>query len=225
MEFEQAYEAFMQKHIGQRTGERKGRLMSRNFHGEKLFLRNVWWPLKGNLDHLHPEYEIADWRGRSYFADFAWAPPGAPIFLWEIKGFAKHVRDVDRNGYSNELNRELFLQGMGYRLASSAYDDVEGRPELVITLLRLLLSQFQADVLPVKLNELTEKEIIRLAIRLARPFRPVDATRHLGINYRTTMKHINSLIAKGWIKPVVSGAGERIVWYALAKDGLAFYLG
>ncbi|CAM4026476.1 hypothetical protein COLU111180_20115 [Cohnella lubricantis] len=224
MEFEQAYESFLTRHIERRTGERKGRLLSRNFHAEKLFLRNVWWPLKGNLEDLHPEYEIMDWRGRSYFADFAWTPSGAPVFLWEIKGFAKHVRDMDRNGYSGELNRELFLQGLGYRVASFAYDDVEGRPELVITLLRLLPSQFQGDVLPVKLDALAEREIIRMAIRLARPFRPVDVTRHLSINYRTTMKHMNSLVVKGWVRPVATGNGERIVWYALAKEGLAFYL-
>lgn len=224
MDFEQAYDAFMRKHIEMRTGERKGRLQSRNFHAEKLFLRNVWWPLKGNLEDLHPEYEISDWRGRSYFADIAWKPAGAPVFLWEVKGFAKHVRDMDRNGYSNELNRELFLQGMGYRIASFAYDDVADRPELIITLLRMFLSQFQTDTLPIKLSALAEKEIIRLAIRLARPLRPVDVARHLDINYRTAIKHIHGLVGKGWIRPVHAGGGKRVIRYVLAKENLAYYL-
>lgn len=223
MDFEQAYEAYMSKHISLRTGERKGRLLTRKLHAEKLFLSNVWWPMKGNLDHLHPEYEITDWRGRPYFVDNAFAPPGTPIFLWEIKGFAKHIREMDRQGFSNELNREFFLQGIGYRLISIAYDDVAERPELVISLLKLFLSQFQTDTMPVKLAQLVEKEIIRLALQLARPFRPVDVSRHLDFNYRTTMKHINSLLAKKWIKPVSSGAGERVVYYTLAHN-VSFYL-
>ncbi|MFC5530304.1 hypothetical protein [Cohnella yongneupensis] len=223
MNFEQAYESYMNKHISLRTGERKGRLLTRKLHAEKLFLGNVWWPIKGNLDFLHPEYEISDWRGRPYFIDNAYAQPGSPIILWEIKGFGTHIREMDRQGFSNELNREFYLQGIGYRLVSLAYDDVAERPELVISLLKLFLSQFQPHTMPGKLAPLAEKEIIRLALRLARPFRPVDVSRHLDLNYRTTMKHLNNLLAKKWIKPVSSGAGERVVYYTLAH-GATFYL-
>lgn len=217
MDFEQAYQEFMASHIERRTGERKGRLLSRNFHGEKLFLQNVWWVLKGNLEHLHPEYEVLDWRGRPYFIDFAWKPPGNIIFLLEIKGFAKHVRDMDRNGFSNDTNRETFLKGIGYRVISFAYDDVADRPDICITLLRLYISQFHADEAPVTLEVLAEREIIRLAFRLARPFRPIDVSQHLEVSHRTSVKAINRLVVKGWVVPVAKGRGERAVLFQLAK--------
>lgn len=223
IDFEQAYTEFMAIHIERRTGERKGRLLSRNFHGEKMFLQNVWWVLKGNLEHLHPEYEVMDWRGRSYFIDFGFKLPGNIILLIEIKGFAKHVRDMDRNGFSNDTNRETFLEGIGYRVISFAYDDVADRPDLCITLLRLFLSQFQADEAPVTLAVLAEREIIRLAFRLTRPFRPIDVSRHLEVDHRTSMKNINQLLLKRWIVPVKKGKGERTLWYELAKGVIKYF--
>ncbi len=72
MEFDQVHRLWLDTHRNRRSGERKDRLDRGHGHGEQLFLRNVWWPLRGSLDNLHPEYEIADWRGRPYFADFAW---------------------------------------------------------------------------------------------------------------------------------------------------------
>jgi hypothetical protein len=220
MDFEQAYKEFMLYHIGRRTGERKGRLETRNFHGEKLFLQNIWWPLRGNLDYLHPEYEILDWRGRSYFIDYAWLPPGPAKLLWEIKGFNSHVRDLDRNGFCNEMNRELFLQALGYRVISFAYDDVANRPDLCISLLRMLLSRYQPSDSQVSLTALAEKEVIRLAFHLARPIRPIDITRHLSVDHRTALRFLSQLIEKGLINPVISGNGERIVRYDL-KRGIA----
>lgn len=60
MEFENAHQLLMDQHLSVRTGERRGRLARGHQYAEKLFLQNVWWPLFGNLDHLHPEYEDRD---------------------------------------------------------------------------------------------------------------------------------------------------------------------
>lgn len=71
MHYEQAHEAFIEKHLASRNGERRGRLERGHRHAEEMFLQNVWWPLRGDFNDLHPEYEVLDWRGRSYFADYA----------------------------------------------------------------------------------------------------------------------------------------------------------
>lgn len=138
-EFEKANKAFIQFHLNQRSGERKGRLERGYNHAEKLFSKNVWWPLKGNFNYLHPEFEVLDWRGRSYFSDFLYAPKACKIII-EIKGFGEHVTNMDRQKYCNELNRETFLVGMGFHVISFSYDDVAERPELCIQLLRIVLS-------------------------------------------------------------------------------------
>ncbi|MNJ24078.1 hypothetical protein D3C77_184820 [compost metagenome] len=63
MTFVEAHTAFIQDHLSRRIGERRSRLERGHGHGEVLFAENIWWPLKGNFDDLHPEYEVLDWRG------------------------------------------------------------------------------------------------------------------------------------------------------------------
>ncbi|NOU73658.1 hypothetical protein GC098_19910 [Paenibacillus sp. LMG 31458] len=69
MPFEQAHQSFIENHHARRTGERKGRLLRGHNYAEKLLLQQVWWPLFGNFDNLHPEYEIYDWNRKSQYKD------------------------------------------------------------------------------------------------------------------------------------------------------------
>lgn len=85
MNFEQAHEAFIALHLQKRTGERRGRLERGHREAEKSFCGNVWWSFRGNFDNLHPEFEVLDWRGMSYFCDFAWLTVWVKLII-EIKG-------------------------------------------------------------------------------------------------------------------------------------------
>lgn len=219
--FEDAHDEFIRHHTARRTGERLGRLDRGHRHGEILFLMNIWWPLQGTLDHLHPEYEVPDWRGRSYFSDFSWLP-GYVKLLIEIKGLASHVRDMDRHKYCNELNRETFLHAMGFQVISFAYDDVEQRPELCTALMRMVFSRYQPGQAPVSRALLAEKEIIRLALVLARPIRPKDVELHFGIDHKTSVQLLRKLCSAGWLQPSFSGKGERVVRYELIRSALEY---
>ncbi len=217
--FEEAHASFIQHHLDKRTGERRGRLERGHNHAEILFAKNVWWPFKGNFEHLHPEFEVLDWRGRPYFADFVYAPERWKLLI-EIKGFSEHVANMDRQKYCGELNRETFLQGMGFHVISFAYDDVAHRPEVCIFLLRTVLSRFESAGTPVERAFFADNEIFRLAVYLARPIRPIDVSRHFSIDHRTAVKHLQRLCRKGWIEPVFRGTGQRILYYEITKHGL-----
>jgi hypothetical protein len=219
--FEEAHAAFIRYHLESRSGERRGRLERGHRHGESLFLSNVWWPLRGNFEDLHPEYEVLDWRGRSYFADLVWLPGFVKLII-EVKGFATHVRDMDRQKYCTEVNRETFLYAMGHHVISFAYDDIEQRPDLCIALLRMVFSRYQPSQMPVSRALLTEKEIIRLAIRLAQSIRPKDVERHLEIDHKTAVLLLQRLCTKGWLLPTIRGKGERVVRYELARGVLDY---
>ncbi|MGO4539635.1 hypothetical protein [Paenibacillus sp. 2TAB19] len=220
MNFEAAHHHFIMHHLNQRRGERKGRLERGHNHAELLFLRNVWWPLQGSFDHLHPEYEVPDWRGRSYFADFAWLP-GHVKLLFEIKGYATHVRDMDRHKYCSELNREMFLFAMGYHVLSFAYDDVEQRPELCISMLRMCLSRFQTRSSSASRVMLSEKELVLLTIQNARSIRPKDVEKHFEIDHKTAILMLQRLTEKGWLQPTYGAKQERVVRYSLTKDAVS----
>jgi hypothetical protein len=219
--FEERHSLFLKEHLRKRQGERRGRLERGHGHGERTFLQNVWWPFRGDFSSLHPEYEVLDWRGRSYFADFAWLP-GHVKLLIEIKGFASHVQNMDRQKYSNELNRETFLLAMGYQVVSFAYDDVEQRPELCISLLRMVSSRFVPQQGRTSKTQLIEKEAIRLAVQLARPIRASDLTNHLEIDVKTAFVLMQRLTEKGWITPVIKGKGLRIHKYELTRQAFDF---
>jgi len=221
MEFEKAHSAFIQSHLSRRSGERRDRLQRGHQHAEKLFAQLIWWPLKGNFDHLHPEYEVIDWRGRSYYTDYGFQL-GQITFLIEIKGFGSHVKEMDRTKYSNELNRELFLQGIGFRVISFSYDDVAYRADLCISLLRTILNRYHPMEQPVECALLVEKEVIRLAFTLARPLRPIDIEQHCSINHRTAKKILLSLCTKGWIRPIQHKNTIRIIEYQLVQGAWDF---
>ncbi|WP_326061594.1 hypothetical protein [Paenibacillus anseongense] len=114
--------------------------------------------------------------------------------IFEIKGYASQVRDMDRQKYCNELNRETFLHAMDFHVISFAYDDIEQRPDLCITLLRMMLSKYQPSHPPVSRAQLAEKEVIRLAIEQSRSLRP---------SY--------------------GGSRERIVRYELAREAIDYF--
>jgi hypothetical protein len=223
MSFEMRHAEFIRNHLDRRSGERKGRLERGHGHGEKLFLQNIWWPMYGNFNHLHPEYEVLDLRGRPYFGDFAFMLNHLK-FLIEIKGFNSHIRDMDRKGFSEDTSRELFLQGIGFRIYSFAYDNVAYHPDLCISLLRMNMSQFQPAQAPVSPVILIEREVIRLALGLPRFLRPIDVEKHFEVNHRTAVKWLKRLVEKGWLRPVQSHPESKVLQYELVRESMNFFV-
>lgn len=215
MGFKAMHEQWLTSHLKRRTGERRSRLQRGHGHGERLFLERVWWPLFGHFDHLHPEYEVADWRGQPYFVDFAWIR-GQCRFAFEIKGYGPHVQNADRTRYRRELNRETFLQTLGFRVVSIPYDDLEESPEIARFLVRTLMAPFMSaggagDCSPV------EREVLRFAM-LEGEVRPVDLVREFAMNKRTAVKILQQLCDKGKLRPIVRGAGIRIMRYEWVRS-------
>jgi Protein of unknown function (DUF559). len=219
MDFDQAHAAFVEMHVQKRTGERRGRLERGHREAEKLFCERVWWPAVGNFDHLHAEYEVLDWRGIPYFCDFAWITSSVKLII-EIKGFGPHVRDMDRNKYCYELNRETFLTAMGFQVICFSYDDVAHRPELCITLLRMVLSRYQTLTAFAALASSRDKDLIRLACRLGRPLRPIDVETHFKISHRTAVRLLQACRSRGWMSGVTGKSGKHIVRYQLEPIAL-----
>lgn len=114
-----------------------------------------------------------DWRGMKFFIDFMFRIGHIKIAI-EIKGYGPHVENTDRTQYKRELNRELFLQGAGFRVLSIPYDELEENPELIRTLLKMILNQYMRED---QEFSFIEQELIRLAILHGRIIRPSWASR------------------------------------------------
>ncbi|WP_080831800.1 hypothetical protein [Cohnella massiliensis] len=215
---DQAVEAFIERHVAARQGERKGRLRRGNRYAENLFLRNVWWPLFGQFDHLHPEYEVYDWNRKSQFIDFAFMPPYGRFGI-EVDGFQTHVKDMDRETHSYSLNRDTFLTGLGWTMLHFSFDDVQKHPEISRMLLQLAVGTDSLRPLALT-SEIShmEKDILRMAWRLGRHIRPRDVREQFGLDFRTARKHLASMCDKGLLRPVSCGGAVRR--YELEPDSL-----
>src|SRR4051812_4140275 len=115
MVFDQAYAEWMNKHLTTRSGERLRRLREGHQYGEKLFLTNAWYPAVGNLDDLHPEYEVYDYRDGSRFIDHAFIRFPHRI-CWESDSFGTHLRKIGRKEYDDGLDRQNHLMLDGWKI-------------------------------------------------------------------------------------------------------------
>ena len=214
MGFAEEHQKWLAYHKKIRSGERLDRLERGHGHGEKTFVERVWWPIFGNLDNLHPEYEVSDWRGRPYFVDMVWKP-GQVKFAIEIKGYGPHVQQMDRTRYRQELNRETYLQIAGYRVVAVPYDDLESTPDLTISLFKSLLIPSLLQNADGEKSRYTrmEKEILQLAVHSNGFIRPIDLVNTLGADSKTIRKYMNSLCKKGKFKPVTTRNCSRICRY------------
>jgi len=215
LQFEAEHDKWIRRHLAKRTGERKDALKRGHGFGNRLFAQKIWWPLMGNFDNLHPEYEVKDWRGRSYFVDFLWKA-GEHGIIFEIMDYGSH--GTDRTKYRMDLNRALFLQSQQYRYIEIPLDELKENPGFVLGMLRQILSPYlnatisQDGAIVHKYGKI-ERELMRLAVRHNRILKPSKAARELELHRTTVVKYCRILVEKGKFRPVPSGRSGRVCRY------------
>lgn len=215
MSFMVEHEKWIQRHLAKRKGERKDALKRGHGYGNRLFVETIWWLLMGHFIGLHPEYEVKDWRGRSYYVDFMWIL-GGHYFVFEIMDYGSHGKD--RTKYRLDLNRSLFLQSQGCHYIEISLDELKDNPSFILAMLRSILAPFLAvttersgDILH-RFGKI-ERQLMRLAIRHNRIIRPSKAARELELHKETVIKYCRMLVDKGKFRAVPSGVKGRIYQY------------
>lgn len=207
-EFEAAHELYLRYHLEARSGERRGRLERGHQYAEKLFLQNVWWPLLGSFDHLHPEYEVHDWNRRSQFLDFAFITKNGARIGIECDGFQSHIKDMDRERFCYALNRDSFLTGMGWKMLHFPFDDIQRRPEICRMLLQLSLGPLMIGTSNTTLRtplSPEEKDVLRMAWSLGRGIRPKDLRDKYGFCHRKAREVLQQLVRHHLLRAVSDG--------------------
>ncbi|WP_339290801.1 hypothetical protein [Paenibacillus sp. FSL E2-0201] len=215
MGFEREHNEWLCNHLRQRKGERLDALKRGHGYGNRLFVERVWWPLAGHFQGLHPEYEVKDWRGRSYFVDILWEI-GASRIAFEIMDYGSH--GTDRSKYRMDLNRGLFLQSQDCTVLYISLDELKENPSFILSALRnILFSYLLADKSAKTTTERAysriERDLMRAAIRHHRVLRPADAARELELHTMTIIKYCRQLVDKGKFRPVARGSSQRIIYY------------
>ncbi|WML57771.1 DNA-binding response regulator [Neobacillus sp. PS2-9] len=200
MGFEEEYKAFLNTHLQARTGERLRRLREGHNQAEMLFLKQVWWPLFHHFRHLHPEYEVNDFKDGKRYLDFAYIRPAIRICL-EIDGYGPHLKNISRWKFADSLERQNQLVIDGWTVIRFSYDQVKEKPRRCQQIVQQVIGQWLGDELDQTTLSLVEKEVLRLAIRKGEAISPIEVEKYLKLSDKTVKKVLSQLVDKKMLIP------------------------
>ena len=210
--FEEAYEAFIQRHTDKGSKSRLLQLKEGHGHAEKLFLLKVWWPAFGNFDNLYPEYEVVDFKDGKRYLDFAYIRAFIKI-VFEIDGYGPHWQNMSRRKFADDRMRQNHLVIDGWIVIRFAYDDVAENPRQCQQVLQQLMGRWMDSRFSGLELDHVEKEIIRIGIRTDGIMKFKDIRSHLGVSEKTTRKILKGMIDKNVLRP--ASGKHRIHSYEL----------
>lgn len=211
--FEQQYENWLKSNLENENNPRRRELLGRGLgHGTVEFLRTIWFPAIGNLDHLFPEWEVRDFNNGYRYLDLAYMPGGVKGGI-EIQGYGPHARDLDVRRFKDLCRRHCLLTLDGWTFLPIAYPSIVEEPKQCQQLVLAYIGKFIATDISSTLTWL-EAETLRLARRLLRPFTPLELAQHLNITDRHTRRILNKLVQLQLLK-IASGGQQRNRTYQL----------
>ncbi|MED4229323.1 DNA-binding response regulator [Neobacillus cucumis] len=200
MGFEEEYQAFINAHLQVRTGERLRRLQGGHSQAEKMFLKQVWWPLFYHFRYLHPEYEVNDFKDGKRYLDFAYIRPAIRI-CFEIDGYGPHLKNISRWQFSDNLERQNQLVIDGWTVIRFSYDQVMEYPRRCQQIVQQVIGRWVGDGLDQTSLSIVEKEVLRLAIRKGEAISPVEVQKYLELSDKTVLKVLSQLVDKKMLIP------------------------
>jgi hypothetical protein len=198
--FEEEYQAFIKAHLQVRTGERLRRLLEGHSHAEKMFLKQVWWPLFYHFRYLHPEYEVDDFKDGNRYLDFAYIRPAIRI-CFEIDGYGPHQKNISRWQFSNNLERQNQLVIDGWTVIRFSYDQVQEQPRQCQQIVQQVIGRWLGDELDQTSLSFVEKEVLRLAIRKGEVISRMEVEQYLKLSDKTVKKVLSQLVEKKMLIP------------------------
>ena len=208
MGFEEEYQTFMNAHLQVRKGERLRRLQEGHNVAEKLFLKQVWWPLFHQFSYLHPEFEVNDFKDGTRFLDFAYIRPAIRI-CFEIDGYGPHLKNISRWQFSDNLERQNQLVIDGWTVIRFSYDQIKEQPRRCQQIVQQVIGRWLGDELDQPSLSLVEKEVLRLSIRKGEAIFPVDVQKYLKISDKTARKVLSQLVDKKKLIPATGNTRIR----------------
>ncbi|WP_028546253.1 hypothetical protein [Paenibacillus taiwanensis] len=191
--FEQHYKAWLQEHLDQENNVRRKELLSKGLgHGTVEFLRLVWFPVVGNMNHLYPEWEVRDFNNGYRYLDLAYMPAGAKGGI-EIQGYGPHARDLDVRRFKDLCRRHCLLALDGWTFLPIAYLSIMDEPKQCQQLVLSFIGKFITFDVQSSLSWI-EAETVRFARRLLRPITPVELANHLRVSDRHTRRILRRLV-------------------------------
>lgn len=196
------------------ASSRRLEMLNKKLTGEISLLKNVIYPVIGSFDGLEMEYEMVSLNGMLIFGDFFYKPVESII---ECEGFVSHAEMITRDRFDFEKMRMRTFAEYDYPFIPYSWDDIDKRPEVCRRHLYAILGKHggipnkqQYDI-PVY-----EREMIRYALRINRPFGVKDACDCLQLGKSSSYNLLRTMREKGLIRPV--GAAKARIYYYVLED-------
>ncbi|MNI48922.1 hypothetical protein D3C73_1035130 [compost metagenome] len=183
-------------------------------------MKQVWYPAFRQFEHLHPEYEVVDFRDGARFLDFAFIQFPLRLAI-EIDGYGPHLTKTSRWQFAESLMRQNHLIIDGWRILRFSYDDVNEKPRMCMQIMQQFMGSWLGGSTPnqTSASDFLETEVLRLALRLERSLRPQDVCDLLQIQKDKAHRILHNMLKKNSLLPV--GKGEkRIRCYKVNQDRL-----
>ncbi|MEW9671877.1 DNA-binding response regulator [Ammoniphilus sp. 3BR4] len=212
MNFEEHYSSFLKDHQTARKGEGLRRLKEGHAPAEMMFLKKVWWPVFRHFHHLHPEYEVDDFKDGKRYLDFAYIRHGIKI-CFEVDGYGPHLKNISRWQFSDQLERQNQLVIDGWIVLRFSYDQITENPRRCQQAIQQLIGKMFGDELSHFSLSYLEKEVIRYALKKGDVITPGEIGSLLNLSYKPVKRILLELSQKGMIHP--TPGKQRVHFYRL----------
>jgi len=213
--FDEVYERWLSNQIAnEKNPRRRERLEKGLSYGTVLYLRSIWFPAIGNLDHLYPEYEVRDLNNGCRYLDLAYMPSDSKGCI-EIQDYRTHARDIEIARFKDLCLKQALLSLDGWLFLPIAFLSIRDDPSICKQLTLAFVGKFLSVGIRSELNW-AEAETLRFARSLVRPFTPRELSSHLRLTERRTREHLHQLVNKQLI--VVASGNQRYRTFKLSRS-------
>ncbi|MFB5677871.1 transcriptional regulator [Paenibacillus terreus] len=201
--FDEVYQEWMEQQISEEKSPRRREMLRKGLsRGSIDFLRLIWFPVIGSLNHLYPEYEIRDFNNGYRYLDFAYMPGNVKGCI-EIQDYRSHARDIEVSRFKDLCMKQSLLVLDDWLFLPIAYLSIRDDPGVCKQLVLSYVGKFLSSAVPSGLNW-AEAETLRFAHRLLRPFMPAELSDHLLLSEHRIRVILRGLVEKDLLE-VASG--------------------
>ncbi|MCF2945132.1 transcriptional regulator [Paenibacillus tarimensis] len=212
--FDTVYEHWMALQIAGESSPRRREFLQRGLsRGTMDYLRLIWYPAIGSLDHLYPEYEVRDFNNGYRYLDLAYMP-GHVKGCIEIQDYRSHARDIEASRFKDLCMKQSLLVLDDWLFLPIAYLSIREDAGVCQQLTLSFVGKFLSSAIPPRLDW-SEAETLRWARRLLRPFTPGELAAHLRLTEQYTRLILRRLVSSQRL--VVTSGQQRYRTYMLPE--------
>ncbi|MFC5471635.1 hypothetical protein ACFPPD_23445 [Cohnella suwonensis] len=203
MSFEKAYAILIEEQLRNASGQRLA-MLNKNREGTKKLLEVVIWPALQSFEGIVLEHEMVGSNGAKMYIDVYYEPIA---IAFESDGFVTHAELITRDRFDFEKTkiRSVALGWMTYYPFSR--DQLDKQPDMCRRAFYEIVGQRMSIRGSRFMEELSvyEREVVRYAVRLRRPFKLDDVKYCLGCKYDLAKRVTSQLLDKKLIVSLGSG--------------------